>query len=429
MDGLMTFLEKLNRICNGQKSLSIEQAREVIKEINGFLFANNDGIGTTVALDSEYEYFSEFHKYWEKNYKELLDLKVDRDRCEQVADVLHEVYQKTNGRVFTELYNTNGLSKEEICQVRFLTANQDFRGSRNFKELSDIYKKNPDVFDVSVICEKPESFLGTIKATGLSQTDKRLKYAKTIALFLQERKTSPYELLSYYQNDVYKLREELINCPGSGYANKKADMFIRDMVVFGVWEDVKGFDKIDVASDVNTIKIALRTGILTSAIPLLSSFLDIFCYQYSYVDEMNAKAWRTVWEIWKDKYSDKVDSPSLLDYFVYQIVGKTFCKENLYMYKCENGHEFYGKSATRKKCIKCNKHATYLQKQEMCEADDASIVTEEVLPEYTNCPFKPVCDKKNCKKLEPPKSISILGKTGWTTAYSRKENGGGGLMA
>ena len=429
MDGLMTFLEKLNRICNGQKSLSIEQAREVIKEINGFLFANNDSIGTTVALDSEYEYFSEFHKYWEKNYKELLDLKVDRDRCEQVADVLHEVYQKTNGRVFTELYNTNGLSKEEICQVRFLTANQDFRGSRNFKELSDIYKKNPDVFDVSVICEKPESFLGTIKATGLSQTDKRLKYAKTIALFLQERKTSPYELLSYYQNDVYKLREELINCPGSGYANKKADMFIRDMVVFGVWEDVKGFDKIDVASDVNTIKIALRTGILTSAIPLLSSFLDIFCYQYSYVDEMNAKAWRTVWEIWKDKYSDKVDSPSLLDYFVYQIVGKTFCKENLYMYKCENGHEFYGKSATRKKCIKCNKHATYLQKQEMCEADDASIVTEEVLPEYTNCPFKPVCDKKNCKKLEPPKSISILGKTGWTTAYSRKENGGGGLMA
>ena len=429
MDGLMTFLEKLNQICNGQKSLSIEQAREVIKEINGFLFANNDGIGTTVALDSEYEYFSEFHKYWEKNYKELLDLKVDRDRCEQVADVLHEVYQKTNGRVFTELYNTNGLSKEEICQVRFLTANQDFRGSRNFKELSDIYKKNPDVFDVSVICEKPESFLGTIKATGLSQTDKRLKYAKTIALFLQERKTSPYELLSYYQNDVYKLREELINCPGSGYANKKADMFIRDMVVFGVWEDVKGFDKIDVASDVNTIKIALRTGILTSAIPLLSSFLDIFGYQYSYVDEMNAKAWRTVWEIWKDKYSDKVDSPSLLDYFVYQIVGKTFCKENLYMYKCENGHEFYGKSATRKKCIKCNKHATYLQKQEMCEADDASIVTEEVLPEYTNCPFKPVCDKKNCKKLEPPKSISILGKTGWTTAYSRKENGGGGLMA
>ena len=133
--------------------------------------------------------------------------------------------------------------------------------------------------------------------------------------------------------------------------------------------------------------------------------------------------------LWKDKYSDKVDSPSLLDYFVYQIVGKTFCKENLYMYKCENGHEFYGKSATRKKCIKCNKHATYLQKQEMCEADDASIVTEEVLPEYTNCPFKPVCDKKNCKKLEPPKSISILGKTGWTTAYSRKENGGGGLMA
>lgn len=32
-------------------------------------------------------------------------------------------------------------------------------------------------------------------------------------------------------------------------------MFIRDMVVLGVWNRVKGFDDIDVASDVNTIKL------------------------------------------------------------------------------------------------------------------------------------------------------------------------------
>lgn len=29
----------------------------------------------------------------------------------------------------------------------------------------------------------------------------------------------------------------------------------------------------------------------------------------------------------------------------------------------------------------------------------------------------------------PPKSISILGQTGWTTAYARNDEGGGGLMA
>lgn len=33
------------------------------------------------------------------------------------------------------------------------------------------------------------------------------------------------------------------------------------------------------------------------------------------------------------------------------------------------------------------------------------------------------------KKLMPPKSISILGQTGWTTAYTEIGIGGGGLMA
>ena len=32
-------------------------------------------------------------------------------------------------------------------------------------------------------------------------------------------------------------------------------MFIRDMVVLGIWENIFGFDEIDVASDINTIKV------------------------------------------------------------------------------------------------------------------------------------------------------------------------------
>ena len=76
-------------------------------------------------------------------------------------------------------------------------------------------------------------------------------------------------------------------------------MFIRDMVELGVWPDLSGFDRVDVASDINTMKLALRTGILKTDIPLISSFLDIFCYQYGYIDEMSAQAWRVVWEEWK----------------------------------------------------------------------------------------------------------------------------------
>ena len=105
-----------------------------------------------------------------------------------------------------------------------------------------------------------------------------VNYAKNIGQFLIERQQpSPYNLLAYYNNDVFSLRQDMINCIGAGYGNKKTDMFIRDMIILGVWKKVIGFDKIDVASDVNTIKVALRTGIMTCEMPLLSSFLDIFC--------------------------------------------------------------------------------------------------------------------------------------------------------
>lgn len=50
------------------------------------------------------------------------------------------------------------------------------------------------------------------------------------------------------------------------------------MVVLSIWKDYKNFEQIDVASDRNTMKVALRTGILKTEIPLVSSFLDIFCY-------------------------------------------------------------------------------------------------------------------------------------------------------
>lgn len=54
-----------------------------------------------------------------------------------------------------------------------------------------------------------------------------------------------------------------------------------------------------------------------------------------------------------------------------------------------------------------------------------------VLPNITSCPFSDVCSPKSIafKKLNPPKSISILGRTGWDSAKTNVENGGGGLMS
>ena len=47
--------------------------------------------------------------------------------------------------------------------------------------------------------------------------------------------------------------------------------------------------------------------------------------------------------------------------------------------------------------------------------------------QFGECPFINICGEN--KKLMPPKSISIMGQTGWTSAYTKQDEGGGGLMA
>lgn len=444
MDALSKFCQELVRIANGDEELSIFQAREVVRCINEFLYCiNPDEQERTKALGEIWDYLSDFHKYWEQNHQQILNCKIDIKKCKQVADALHGIYLLTKGKAFSDIYPTGGLTKEQVCQVRILTANQDFRGSRNFVELASIFNDDPSIFDPISIATDPTSFVKSLKISNLSQTDKRISFAKNIAEFILSYNCTAFDLIAKFNNDVDKFRNAIIACNGAGYGNKKADMFVRDMVVLNIWENITGFDKIDVASDVNTIKVALRTGIIKTEIPLVSSFLDIFCHQYEYMDKMNAKAWRKVWEIWKDKYpSDGLNSPCLIDYFVYRVVGKQFCKESLAIFEgIECGHRFPWHSTRNKKCQICfqeghgRKDAKVISTIMPCTSKDGKVailktdyvssLPQEEKIEY--CPFKDICGEN--RKLMPPKSISIMGQTGWTTAYVEKGVGGGGLMA
>lgn len=446
MSELDVFARRIVEICPANsESLTIGQVRNVIKEINDFLYTNFEGIGSVEALGEEFEYISDFHKYWHEHHREILNIEIDGRVCHDVANALHEAYLRTGGRAFFEIYDTNRLSNEDICRIRFLTANQDFRGSRNFGELSRIFLSDNSIFDEQAIFNDPVDFVRAVGITGLSQSDKRVQFAKNISRFLLERDAQPYDIIDYYGRDVFALRNALICEPNTGYGNKKADMFIRDMVVLGVWDNVTGFENIDVASDVNTIKVALRTGIIKSAIPLVSSFIDIFCYQYGYVDELNARAWRKVWETWCTEYpNEAIPSPCLLDYFVYHVIGKQFCKEILCEFACNEGHHtFKWHSSRNKTCQICyangirNKKATLFKKVLPCTDNDGNIAIRETdfvrsniaNPNYDACPLREICLSAGRMGLEPPKSISIKGQTGWATAYARKNQGGGGLMA
>lgn len=443
MDELSSFY-KLIAGKQFNKNLSLEDARELVKRINEFLYANYDGIGSTEALGTSYPYLSDFHKYWESYHKEILDCKINEDICEQVADVLHNLYVNTYGKAFQSVYNTQGLSLEEVCLVRFMSANQDFRGSRDFSELAKIYNDDNSIFDIAHIAAEPETFLKEIKVFNLGQSDKRVLYAQNAALFVLQHGGTPYNLINVFNGDIYALRKAIIGCESSGYGNKKTDMFLRDMVVLGVWNSVSNIEKLDVASDVNTIKVALRTGIISTAIPLVSSFLDIFCHQYTYIDEMNALAWRRVWEIWSMKYpAETVISPCMIDYYVYNVIGRQFCRKSLVIFECEKDHHTFAWHSVRNKtcqiCYNASKKnrvsARIIRRLLPCSHPDGGIAIAQTdyaktLPannKITQCPFATICSDK--KHLAPPKSISILGQTGWTSAYTKKEQGGGGLMA
>lgn len=445
MENLHNFVKTIADIGWGEsEDENLIRARKIVSELNRFLFTRSDNADMINVLGQQLPYFSDFHKFWHLHHEEILGLSIDYATSELLARALHDIFVKTEGRAFSELYDTCGLLPEDICRIRLLTANQDFRGSRSFADFASIFENDPTIFDIEKIISDPDSFLSSLGITRLSQGDKRRQYAVKFAEFVSEHGGAPIRLAEHFNNDVSALREAMIACEGAGYGNKKTDMVIRDMVVHGIWSNVANFDKIDVASDVNTIGVALRTGLLRSEIPLVSSFLDEFCYQYGHVDVKNAQAWREVWNAWRRLYpEDGIASPSLLDYFIYEVVGRQFCKKSLAIFECKHGHVFRWHSGQNKTCQKCfaegNKHEkAYLTGKVMpCTDEEGSIAilkTDYVKSGHapsgmTHCPFKNICDTFGKRNLQPPKSISIFGQTGWSTAYSFYADGGGGLMA
>lgn len=135
---------------------SIEESRRVVEEINRFLYTNYEGIGTASALDKEFELFSDFHRFWKDNYREVLSPIIDDAKCALIADVLHEVYA-ISPEAFCHLYDTCGLDNEDVCRIRFFSAAQDFRESRSFTEFAEEFKSDPSTFSMQHILKTPRA--------------------------------------------------------------------------------------------------------------------------------------------------------------------------------------------------------------------------------------------------------------------------------
>lgn len=419
-------------------------ARSVVSRINEFFFQSYNDIGNTQFNGENLQYFSDFHRFWEANHKQILDPRIDIPQAKLVAQSLNTAVLTYGNSILQVQHDTCGLPPEAIAQVRFFTANQDFR--KPPEEQYSKYAKNAQHFESQEIANDPEAFLNYLGVTGLSQSDKRRDFAYNAANFLLNRGITAVKIADIYNNDAVQVREALVETANLGYGAKKANMFIRDMVELGVWSGLKRFDQIDVPSDINTMKLALRTRVLQTETTLVSSFLDIFCHQISCIDEMSARAWRGVWEEWCKLDSNTApSSPSQMDFLLYRI-GREYCDENVVQYNCELGHSFYNFGARLKNCRMCKEagkrnKSTADKRCLPCQISSSELPRNgkgELLLKDGNllktfngiCIFESVCRPKTAefRSLNPPKSISIKGQTGWTESYAYKEKGGGGMM-
>jgi len=405
MSEFLSFLKKLLSHLNLDLSFDdikkkikdeYELAAYILNEINKFLYQKH--------IKLEGEYISEFHKYWEQNHEKILSPSIGKKEALEVAKVLDKIYSKNKIRV---QLNTLDLKKEEIASVRFFTAIQDFKIDINSKiNPFELYKIQPDFFIPDKILKNElliDNFLNRIGAD--SQRDKRKPWMQESARLLKEKyNSSAFNINKVHKGDVLKIKKSLTEAEKYGFSQKKADMFLRDMADLEVWKFTKNIEEINVMSDKNTMRIALRTGILRFRIPLLASYLDVYCYQYGLVDQWNVKAWREVWKIWDTiPNNHRPPTPASIDYLIYRM-GKLACKPSVRLRRCPPSNAVKDK---------------WLQSQ---------IPQDRLIFNKNNfCIFEEVCRNER-KLLKHPMSISIFGQTGWHSGVTN-EGGGGGIQS
>ncbi|PIU67631.1 MAG: hypothetical protein COS84_04340 [Armatimonadetes bacterium CG07_land_8_20_14_0_80_40_9] len=402
MSDFINFLEKLAQHCSIKFDAEMfrdedeyELAANVLNEINRFLYQKK------ATLPSEY--ISEFHKYWEENHEKILSPNINPNgECLAVAKVLEGIYK--NNTIKVQL-DTIDLNKEEIANVRFFTAIQDFNIDLQAKvNPFEFYRNNPDCFNPSKILQNDlliDTFLSKIGAD--AQRDKRKPWMKESAkLLLEKYAASAYKINDFHNADVLEIKKALVKEQKCGFSEKKTDMLLRDMVDMGVWKYCKNIDKINVMSDKNTMRVSLRTGILQFRIPLLTSYLDVYCKQYELVDRYNQLAWREVWNVWDTiENNHRPQTPASIDYFIFRM-GKLACKKS-----------------TRR----CPPSKPYpLKRLESLVLQDRLIFDKDFY-----CVFSSICEQDR-KILNAPNSISIEGRTGWKSGKTN-EGGGGGISS
>ena len=418
----------------GKEQEGLERFGDLLWDLNRFLYLH--------TADLEAKWISPFHKVWAEFAPRILRLEIDEDQCLKVAQDFERLHAANGGRFRAPQERTVGLSKEQIANVRFITAAQDWK----LKQKANPYEiavEHPDWFQANRIAADPEASIAKVlAAVGVKpdQATKRVDYARNGAEFLVKHYGgSAYNLGPKHDFDAARIREALVEPEDPdflehiGFSYKKADMFIRDMYDFEVWP-LHRIEALDVPPDINTMRAALRTGVLRGSHPLLTSYLDIYSYQYSLVTDLTSCAWRRVWERWSELPGNhRVEGPAFCDFLLYEIlarecVGLAPTKE----IRCRNcGSSTLVKSRVRT-CPECGSTDTWATRGRGSPGEFQNLLRrgcDFCAPrEASPCVFEGIITFDKWP-LSPPKSISRIGGTGWDDGFASDDEGGGGITS
>jgi len=416
------FISRLNDIISNKESLSDLQKAELLHEIDSFFYQSF----------GDDDFISRFHAFWGKKCEDVIGFRIDKNRCFKVAQSLENVYKISKKIVIRP--NIEGLNEREIVNARYYTVAQDWKFNISEK-IYEVPRINPDLVDAKKILANPEKSTDEfLRILGVQDQPQKRRdyYINLAALAVEKFDGDAYNINEYCDRDYKKIYQALIEEPENiGYSDKKLNLFLRDMIDLGIWT-IKNPELIDVPSDINTMNVALRTGILKTNIPLVSSYMDVFGIQYALTDGWNQLAWREVWKQWGSiPDNHRPPAPVFFDKIIFEI-GRNCCKTVLY--RCDDCGEEFVASSRKQTCISCGSRNIKNISQPPCFKNshfgkcnrDTCKLRDEIVGFCNDKCFLDDSCEKNIRNA--PRAISIRGGTGWEDGIT-DEGGGGGITA
>lgn len=329
-------LRNLGLISEAEK-FTLPDTQEARNAVANVLWSMNEFLYVTTDEHQEEE-ISAYHRFWRDNHEQLLNVRVDETKCADVSKVLEDLFAAHGDRLRPTLGGISSLSPELIANARFFTAVQDFT-IRLRQSPYQIASKQPALFDAFRIVKEPALIDSLLRELGAeSQYDKRRKFARLCAeLLIENYGGEARKIPNSHGGDALEIRNILVHNPDEryrgtlGFSEKKANMLIRDLNELGIWRNLANLDGLDVSSDANTMRIALRLGIVRTRIALLTSYLDVYCYQYALINEAVSRAWREVWERWGSiPGNHRVAAPAFFDFLIYRL-GQICCRPSAHV--------------------------------------------------------------------------------------------------